>query len=387
MQRLGDYIDQIRGVSYKPADVRDENSGIAILRANNIQDKVDLSDLVYVDENKVSDVQFLKKGDVLICASSGSKNLVGKAVLIPNDMNASFGAFCKVVRIKQISEVNSDFIRMFFLSKNYRNAIAECSIGANINNIKSDHLNGLGINIPNYDIQCSAVDYLTKLKQAIDLKRKQLEDLDELVKSKFQEMFGDVSMNSKGYTVSNMLDVSYGGGQYGAASASIEKDLDRPRYIRITDIDDFGELNDDYVVSINVSDDNDYLLEYGDFLFARSGATVGKTYYYNTNERQIFAGYLIRFKLNLELVNPCFLFYYTKTDYYSTWVLSQQGGAAQPNINAKKYGSLPVLLPPISLQSTFADYVNKTNAAKQIIKHEISDLEELMDSKMDKCFG
>lgn len=243
------------------------------------------------------------------------------------------------------------------------------------------------VDLPDLETQKHISASLDTIQQAIDLKRKQLEDLDELVKSKFQEMFGDVSMNSKGYTVSNMLDVSYGGGQYGAASASIEKDLDRPRYIRITDIDDFGELNDDYVVSINVSDDNDYLLEYGDFLFARSGATVGKTYYYNTNERQIFAGYLIRFKLNLELVNPCFLFYYTKTDYYSTWVLSQQGGAAQPNINAKKYGSLPVLLPPISSQSTFADYVNKTNAAKQIIKHEISDLEELMDSKMDEYFG
>lgn len=365
MQRLGDYIDQIRGVSYKPADVRDENSGIAILRANNIQDKVDLSDLVYVDENKVSDVQFLKKGDVLICASSGSKNLVGKAVLIPNDMNASFGAFCKVVRIKQISEVNSDFIRMFFLSKNYRNAIAECSIGANINNIKSDHLNGLGINIPNYDIQCSAVDYLTKLKQAIDLKRKQLEDLDELVKSKFQEMFGDVDTNDKGFETVIGKDVfSFSSGKF--LSAEKRKEEGIPVY---------GGNGISWFT-------DEALIDYPTIIIGRVGAYCGNVKMVNTpvwiTDNAIFIKSFKKQVFNIRFL--CQLMENASFDKYADVV-------AQPKITQKPLENYKYIVPDIKLQERFADYVKSVDMARKTVGDELVDLGELMDSKMDEYFG
>lgn len=365
MQRLGDYIDQIRGVSYKPADVRDENAGIAILRANNIQDKVDLSDLVYVDENKVSYAQFLKKGDVLICASSGSKNLVGKAVLIPNDMNASFGAFCKVVRIKQISEVNSDFIRMFFLSKNYRNAIAECSIGANINNIKSDHLNGLGINIPNYDIQCSAVDYLTKLKQAIDLKRKQLQDLDELVKSKFQEMFGDVDTNDKGFETVIGKDVfSFSSGKF--LSAEKRKEEGIPVY---------GGNGISWFT-------DEALIDYPTIIIGRVGAYCGNVKMVNTpvwiTDNAIFIKSFKKQVFNIRFL--CQLMENASFDKYADVV-------AQPKITQKPLENYKYIVPDIKLQERFADYVKSVDMARKTVGDELVDLGELMDSKMDEYFG
>lgn len=365
MQRLGDYIDQIRGVSYKPADVRDENAGIAILRANNIQYKVDLSDLVYVDENKVSDVQFLKKGDVLICASSGSKNLVGKAVLIPNDMNASFGAFCKVVRIKQISEVNSDFIRMFFLSKNYRNAIAECSIGANINNIKSDHLNGLGINIPNYDIQCFAVDYLTKLKQAIDLKRKQLEDLDELVKSKFQEMFGDVDTNDKGFETVLGKDVFvFSSGKFLPSEKRKEEGI--PVY---------GGNGISWFT-------DEALIDYPTIIIGRVGAYCGNVKMVNTpvwiTDNAIFIKSFKKQVFNIRFL--CQLMENASFDKYADVV-------AQPKITQKPLENYKYIVPNIEFQEEFADYVKSVDIARKTVEDELVDLGELMDSKMDEYFG
>ena len=384
MQRLGDYIDQIRGVSYKPADVRDENAGIAILRANNIQDKVDLSDLVYVDENKVSDAQFLKKGDVLICASSGSKNLVGKAVLIPNDMNASFGAFCKVVRIKQISEVNSDFIRMFFLSKNYRNAIAECSIGANINNIKSDHLNGLGINIPNYDIQCSAVDYLTKLKQAIDLKRKQLLDLDELVKSKFQEMFGDVDsykcLRDYSLLITKGASPRWQGLTYQDSGVLfITSENVREGYL---DISKAKYLDDGINKLLPRS-----VLQKGDILINIVGASIGRAAVFDIDQ-------LANINQAVALVRPIengidihFLIEYLNSQRAMELYDSMKQGGARDNLSLKNIADL--LIPDVSAfkQKEFSGLVRKRNELKEIVIKEIADLEELMDSKMDEYFG
>lgn len=165
------------------------------------------------------------------------------------------------------------------------------------------------------------------------------------------EMFGD-----KGFSEKPLAEYCFGNGAYGAQSASAPFQEGRPRYVRITDINDDGSLNDDVVCSINESDDIDYKLEYGDFLFARMGATVGKTYAFIMGS-QIYAGYCIRFKLDTSKINPRYLFWLTKQENYWRWVKENQSGAAQPGINAKKYGSLPVPNAPIDLQNQFASFV------------------------------
>ena len=123
-QIIKGFISQIRGVSYKPTDVVDAENGTPIIRANNIQDDgMIYDDLVFVAQQRIKDNQLLKKGDIVICTSSGSKNLVGKATTFSGyKTDMSFGAFCKVVRISS-SSVNPDYIRLFFKSKTYREQI------------------------------------------------------------------------------------------------------------------------------------------------------------------------------------------------------------------------------------------------------------------------
>ena len=168
---------------------------------------------------------------------------------------------------------------------------------------------------------------------------------------------------NKEYPRKSLDEVSLGKGEYGAQSASVAYDSARPRYVRITDINDDGTLNNDVVTSINRTDDEQYKLEYGDFMFARMGATVGKTYVF-VEGNQIFAGYLIRYRLNKSLINPRYLFWYTKSDEYLNWVKVNQSGAAQPGINAKKYGSLQIPLPPIGEQNGFAAFVEQIDKSK-----------------------
>ena len=170
---------------------------------------------------------------------------------------------------------------------------------------------------------------------------------------------------NKKFSIINLKDLIISKAEYGAGSASAPYVKGRPRYIRITDINDDGTLNNDFVCSINEQDDINYKLFYGDFMFARMGATVGKTYAYS-NGNQIYAGYLIRYKLNLNIINPKYLFFYTKTDEYLLWVKNNQSGAAQPGINAKKYDLLKVPVPPIELQNQFAEFVKLIDKSKFI---------------------
>lgn len=206
-------------------------------------------------------------------------------------------------------------------------------------------------------------------------------ELDTLVKARFIELF-----IGKGYPTKTVDEVSLGKGEYGAQSASVEYDPSRPRYVRITDINDDGTLNNDVVASINPADDAQYKLEYGDFMFARMGATVGKTYAF-IEGNQIFAGYLIRYRLNREIINPRYLFWYTRLDEYWNWVKLNQSGAAQPGINAKKYSSLQILLPPIKEQNAFAAFVAQVEKSKVVVQKSLDETQVLFNSLMQEYFG
>ena len=136
---------------------------------------------------------------------------------------------------------------------------------------------------------------------------------------------------------------------YGANASSKPYSNESPRYIRITDIDDEGNLIKDDKVSINLDDYSSYILKDQDFLFARTGNTVGKTLLFNPEMgNAVFAGYLIRFRLDTNRLRPKFLFYYTKSLKYEAFKKQMIKVGAQPNINAEEYQSM--VLPEFSIQ-------------------------------------
>ena len=137
--------------------------------------------------------------------------------------------------------------------------------------------------------------------------------------------------------------------QYGANVAATEGNPSSDyRYIRITDITETGELNNDWKTAERV--DEQYILADKDLLFARSGATAGKPFLYREKfGRALFAGYLIRFRFT-EKIMPEYVFQFCLAEEYRKWVLAHRGGTAQPNINAQQYASFKLPLPPTDVQ-------------------------------------
>lgn len=147
--KLGEVLEVIRGVSYQKGDAREfpEEGLLPILRANNIQDgKLILDDLVYVPESYVSDIQRLHDGDIVIAASSGSRKIVGKAAPVLGEWNGSFGAFCYGLR--PIGEISPSFLNYHLQSREYRRQVSELSAGININNLRREHIEGMGLPLP-----------------------------------------------------------------------------------------------------------------------------------------------------------------------------------------------------------------------------------------------
>ncbi len=319
----------------------------------------------------------IKNGDILFT----SIGRIGETAIVTNkddtwDVNESVFIFTINTTL-----ITQEFFCILFQSKRVQEQLTRDSSGSTFKSIKMNQLEKMSFDIPSLKEQKRISDILGRINKLISLRKEQLLKLDELVKSRFIEMFVN-----KDYPTKTIDEVSFGKGEYGAQSASTAYVQGRPRYVRITDINDDGTLNDDVVTSVNLADDDQYRLEYGDFMFARMGATVGKTYAF-IEGNQIFAGYLIRYKLNMELINPRFLFCYTKLDEYWNWVRLNQSGAAQPGINAKKFGSLRIPQPPIDLQNRFAAFVEQVDISKFEIQQSLEKLETLKKSLMQQYFG
>ena len=339
-QIIKGFISQIRGVSYKPTDVVDAENGTPIIRANNIQDDgMIYDDLVFVAQQRIKDNQLLKKGDIVICTSSGSKNLVGKATTFSGyKTDMSFGAFCKVVRISS-SSVNPDYIRLFFKSKTYREQISASSTGANINNIKTDHIDNLIINIPPVETQNIAVRELSTLIKSISIKKQQLSALNELVKSRFIEMFGDPQNNNKQFPTKKLIDV-----------VTLQRGHDLP----VQNRDSHG--------SVPVYGSNGVLgfhtiakCDRG-IITGRSG-TIGEVY---VSEEPFWPLNTTLYSNNTHGNNLIYLKYLLMFFNLKRF----KSGAGVPTLNRNEFHGKEIMDVPIELQNEFADFVKLIDKSK-----------------------
>ena len=172
--------------------------------------------------------------------------------------------------------------------------------------------------------------------------------------------------------------------QYGAneEAKDFENETDI-RYIRITDIDELGNLKNNNKKTANKIETK-YLLNYNDLLFARSGS-VGRCYIHKkTNEISIFAGYLIRFIVNTDICNPDYIFYYCNSNLYKLWVSAIERPAVQSNINAEEYKSLPIPLPPIEKQNEIATHISKIRREANVLMKQGKEILEQAKQEVER---
>lgn len=162
--------------------------------------------------------------------------------------------------------------------------------------------------------------------------------------------------------------------KYGANEAAESSDPVQPRFVRITDVDQNGNLRDETYRSIDIDIARPFLLEEGDLLMARSGATVGKNFMYKSNWGvACFAGYLIRARLNREIIVPEFGNLFLSSGAYWDWVNSIFIQSTIQNISAEKYANFVLAVPPKEEQQIIIEYaMNKRKQLGNII-HSITD--------------
>ena len=185
-----------------------------------------------------------------------------------------------------------------------------------------------------------------------------------------------------------LKDISIGQGNYGIGAAAVDYKSNLYKYLRITDINEDGTINENELKSVEDINAKDYLLKENDICFARTGNSTGKSFFYDgTIKDLVYAGFLIKFSLDEKKVNPKYIKYYTLSNKYKNWVKEIQTGSTRGNINAKMYGDLEIELPERTYQDKVVQILETITNKIVLNRHTNNNLLQLGDLIYNNFFN
>lgn len=262
-----------------------------------------------------------------------------------------------------------------------------CS-GATQKAITNGGMAKIEISVPPLSEQGILVDKLKHLTQLIADKKKQLNLFDEIIKSRFIEMFGDPKLNPRKWDMVTIGDIATDV-RYGTSRPATEGG--KYPYLRMNNLTYEGHLDLTDLKHIDIPDNEieKCVVRNGDVLLNRTNSVelVGKTCVYNLDSDMIIAGYIIRVRID-DRVLPVILSSYLNSTVMKEQLRSMAKGAVnQANINAQELRSISIYLPPITLQHEFATFVEQVDKSKFEIQQSLEKLEILKKSLMQQYFG
>ncbi len=328
------------------------------------------------------EIPFIKSGEIhsnqteMYITEDGLKNSSAKLVNRGDLLFALYGATSGEVDISKIDGainqailcVRSNYVNLIFLKEILsfnKNKILCKYLQGGQGNLSADIFKTLKFKFPTLPEQEKIASFLTLIDKKIEKQKELVELLKKykrgLLSSIFSQKLRFKDNNGNDYpeweekTLGEVTDNI----SYGLNAASKEYDGEN-KYIRITDIDEItGKYNNLDVVSPDCTLSDEYKLKNNDLLFARTGASTGKTYLYNENDgKMYFAGFLIKFSIRKEYCSN-FIFYITQTFNYKKWVLIMSARSGQPGINAKEYSRYKFLCPVYSEQIKISNIITK----------------------------
>lgn len=325
----------------------------------------------------------IKVGDVLFV----SIGRIGETAIVMSkddswDVNESVFVFTLNNKI-----ITPEYFCTMFQSQCVKQYLSGNSSGSTFKSIKMNQLERMTFDLPPVTTQKSITTKLTAVRRIIDLRTSQLAELDNLVKARFVEMFGDVIRNSKSWEIRVLADI---------ASSRLGKMLDTKQQT--------GECSYPYLANFNVQwfrfntenlnqmdfneeDRIEFELQNGDLLVCEGGEIGRCAVWHNEMQPCFFQKALHRVRCNRQIVHPDYLGWWFKYncdhDGFATIAGAKATIAHLPGVKLKQ---LRVAIPPLELQEQFAAFVNQTDKSKVTVQKALDEAQLLFDSLMQKYF-
>ena len=350
--RLGDVCEK-GSSNLKQSDVIDKNGEYEIYGASGLIGKVDF---------------FHQEKPYIAVVKDGAG--IGRTMLLP-EKTSVIGTMQYILPNKKVIPKYLYYvIRYMHLEKYFT--------GATIPHIYFKDYKREEFNLCDLSEQEKIVSTLSKIKKIITHRKQQLEKLDLLVKARFVEMFGEPILNEKGLNMVTIGDIVTEV-KYGTSKPAVEGG--KYPYLRMNNLTYDGHLDLTNLKMIDIPDSEieKCIVHRGDVLFNRTNSIelVGKTCVFDKDEDMVIAGYIIRVRLK-SIMLPIVLSYIMNTDALKKKLRNMAKGAVnQANINAQEFKSINIYLPPIELQTQFADFVKQVDKSRFITLKENKESEIL----------
>ncbi len=369
-KKLGDVVDFIRGITFKPEDVVDvdHHGAVVCMRTKNIQAQLEVDDLIAVPDHFVRrDELFLKEGDILI-SSANSWNLVGKVVAVPElSYPATAGGFIAIVRAKP-GAIRPDYLYRWLASDSSQVAIRGCSRKTtNISNLSIPRFLDLPIMVPELSDQIKAATALEKAEGLFRKRKESIRLADEFLRAVFFAKFGDPVLNSKKFPTSRvdeLCDVATG-----STPARNRSDYYEGTYpwIKTGEVDKLLITSaEEYISDSALTETNCKIFPIGTLLVAMygQGKTRGKVGMLGipAATNQACAAILPSSEINQHFLHMQLLLMYEH-------LRSLGRGGNQENLNLGMIKALEVLTPPnylvnefLQIRQSASDMISKSDA-------------------------
>ena len=358
MIRLGDVATYINGYAFKPED-RGE-VGLPIIR---IQDLTGNSyDLGFYNGEYPRKIE-IDNGDILISWSASLGVYVwnrGKALLNQHIFKVAF------------DKVDIDKNYFVYAVRHKLDDMERKTHGATMKHIVKKDFDATLIPYPSLSKQVEIATTLDKLSKIIKVRQQELQLMDDLIRARFVEMFGDPIKNPKGWEVVTIGDIATEV-KYGTSKPAVEGG--KYPYLRMNNLTSDGhlDLNDLKYIDIPNDEIEKCVVRKGDVLFNRTNSIelVGKTAVFDLPDDMVIAGYIIRVRLN-EKILPEVLSQYMNLEALKDILRSMAKGAVnQANINAQELQSIKVYIPDMGLQKTFIEIKDQVDKSKVVYTNNL----------------
>lgn len=344
---------------------------------------------VNIDENTF-EKNIVEYGDILFQRSSETREEVGQAsVYLDKNRPATFGGF--VIRGKKRVNYDPAFMNALFKTSRSRKEITSKSGGSTRYNVGQDTLSAVIIITTNFPEQQKIASFLTSVDRRIQLLQKKKAKLEEYKKGVMQKLFSrEIQFrDEKGNEFPDWEEKRLGevsnNIMYGMNASATSFDGNH-KYVRITDISEITrKFNPKPITSPDGIIEEKFKLSKGDIVFARTGASVGKSYLYDENDGDLyFAGFLIKFSITK--ANPYFVFLQTLNYRYDKWVKLMSMRSGQPGINAEEFKTFKIHFPSLPEQQKIASFLSGLDQKIEQIGMQLEKMQVWKKGLLQKMF-
>ncbi|HEY8343942.1 MAG TPA: restriction endonuclease subunit S [Bacillota bacterium] len=373
MVRLGDVCTINMGQSPSSESYNDENDGIPFYQGNADFGEIHPKARLYCNKP----IKIANKNDVLLSvrAPIGALNIANEKCCIGRGL-------CAITEKENISY----YKYIYYVLKRKTTELIAKGTGSTFKAINKSSLLSVQIPLPPINIQKYIADILDKTQEIIDSYKKQLAELDNLIRAVFYEMFGDPLANDKGWTTVLLKEV-LANIRYGTSTPPNFSETGY-KFIRATNIKKGRIVEEDMKF---ISKEESLKLKKckiyeNEMIIVRSGVNSGDTCVISNEYSGHYAGYDLILTFDQNKVDPVFVNELFNTNYMEIVIKPLTRRAAQPHLNSEQVQSLRIILPPLDLQTKFATIVTKIEEQKVLVKRAITDSEQLFNSLMSEYF-